>query len=99
MAETAEQVMERLAGEGYSVQIEFWWGAVPEVAWHVGLWEGRVWDHVKPYGESEFAVPEDLAGVAKSDTPLNALLKAEGVAKGTVDPTLAGMPDGERALT
>jgi hypothetical protein len=33
--------MERLAGEGYSVQVEFWYGALDNVAWHCNLWEGH----------------------------------------------------------
>jgi hypothetical protein len=85
--------MERLAGEGYSIQIEFWWGAVEEVAWHCNLWEGRMGETVRPYSENEdITVPHGIVGAGKGDSPLQAMLKAEGSAKDTMTQQSVGMP-------
>jgi hypothetical protein len=84
--------MERLAGEGYSVQVEFWYGALDNVAWHCNLWEGRVADVVRPYKEADFVVPYGLVGAGKGETLLQAVLKAEGSAKGTMTQQSVGMP-------
>lgn len=90
--ETA-MTMERLAGEGYSIQIEFWWGALENVAWHCNLWEGRVGEVVRPYREAEdIVVPHGLVGAGKGDSLLQAMLKAEGSAKDTMTQQSVGMP-------
>lgn len=85
--------LERLAGEGYSVQIEFWYGAIDEVAWHCNLWEGRMGDTVRPYRENhDVILPYGIAGAGKGATVLEAILKAEGSAKDTMTQQSVGMP-------
>lgn len=98
-AEDTAETIERLAGEGYSVQIEYWWGAIEEVAWHCNLWEGRMGETVRPYRENEdIAIPYGIVGAGKGDSILQALRKAEGSAKGTMTQESVGMP-GEGTAT